>query len=83
MICLSAVDRGRCSRLVRIASNDHDANPGLVKTTPMPGRPAVVLFVLWMAGLVTSYTFGGSIHLLFLVAILAIVFELTKDRRAS
>lgn len=47
----------------------------------MPGETAILLFVLWMMGIVTSYPCGGYIHLLFLIAILVIVFDLTKDRR--
>ena len=32
------------------------------------------LFALWLAGMVTSYTWGGSIHILLLIAIAALVF---------
>jgi hypothetical protein len=41
---------------------------------------AIILFVLWLAGIVTSYTLGGFIHLLLLLAIIAIVVRLIQGR---
>ena len=41
----------------------------------------VVLFALWLLGVVTSYTFGGFIHLLLVVALVVIVFRLIQGRR--
>ena len=43
----------------------------------------VVLLVLWLIGVVSSYTLGGFIHLLLVVAVLALVFQLISDRRSS
>jgi hypothetical protein len=43
---------------------------------------AMVLIVLWLLGLVTSYTLGGFIHLLLVVALVMIVFNLISGRRA-
>jgi hypothetical protein len=43
---------------------------------------AVVLLVLWLLGLVTSYTLGGFIHILLVVALIMIVFNLLSGRRA-
>lgn len=43
---------------------------------------AVVLLILWLLGLVTSYTMGGLIHILLLVAIVMIVVNLISGRRA-
>ncbi|MGH7848539.1 MAG: lmo0937 family membrane protein [Candidatus Binatia bacterium] len=42
----------------------------------------VVLLVLWLLGLVTSYTLGGFIHVLLLLALVAIVVQLLQGRRA-
>ena len=42
---------------------------------------AVVLLVLWLLGLVTSYTMGGLIHVLLVVAIVLIVFRFLQGRR--
>ena len=44
---------------------------------------AIVLFLLWLVGLVSSYTLGGFIHVLLVVAIIMIVANLVMGRRAS
>jgi Family of unknown function (DUF5670) len=41
----------------------------------------VILLVLWLIGVVTSYTFGGFIHLLLVLAIIALIFQLLSGRR--
>jgi hypothetical protein len=43
---------------------------------------AVVLLVLWLLGLVTSYTLGGFIHLLLVVAIVVVLIRVIQGRRA-
>jgi Family of unknown function (DUF5670) len=42
----------------------------------------VILLVLWLLGLITSYTFGGFIHILLVVAIAVILIQLITGRRA-
>ncbi len=42
---------------------------------------AVVLLLLWGAGLYTSYTLGGSIHILLLVAIVFVLVRINQARR--
>ena len=42
---------------------------------------AVILGVLWLLGLVTSYTMGGLIHILLVVAVIVIVVNLIQGRR--
>jgi hypothetical protein len=42
---------------------------------------AVVLLILWLLGLVTSYTLGGFIHILLVVAIIMVVVNLASGRR--
>jgi hypothetical protein len=42
----------------------------------------VIMLVLWLLGMVTSYTFGGFIHLLLVLALVALVFQLITGRRA-
>ena len=42
---------------------------------------AVVLFVLWVLGLVSSYTMGGFIHILLVLAVIVIVINLIQGRR--
>lgn len=41
---------------------------------------AVVLLILWLLGLVTSYTIGGFIHVLLVVAVIAILLRLISGR---
>jgi hypothetical protein len=41
----------------------------------------VVLCVLWLLGMVTSYTLGGFIHILLLVALAVFVINLIQGRR--
>jgi hypothetical protein len=43
---------------------------------------AVVLIVLWLLGLVTSYTMGGFIHVLLVVAVIMILVNVIQGRRA-
>lgn len=42
---------------------------------------AVILFILWALGLVTSYTMGGFIHLLLVLAIVVIIIQVIQGRR--
>jgi len=42
----------------------------------------VVLLVLWALGLVTSYTMGGVIHILLVVAVIVILVNIIQGRRA-
>ena len=42
---------------------------------------AVILIVLWLAGFVTSYTMGGLIHLLLVIAIVVILVRVIQGRR--
>jgi hypothetical protein len=42
---------------------------------------AVILFVLWALGLVTSYTLSGYIHILLVLAIVALLIGVIQGRR--
>jgi hypothetical protein len=42
---------------------------------------AVVLLILWLLGLVTSYTLGGFIHVLLVVAIVVILLRIINGQR--
>ncbi|MCX5715151.1 MAG: lmo0937 family membrane protein [Candidatus Omnitrophica bacterium] len=43
---------------------------------------AVILVVLWILGLVSSYTMGGLIHILLVIAIIVIVMRVISGRKA-
>lgn len=47
---------------------------------PMLYTIAVILLVLWLLGLVTSYTIGGFIHILIVVAIVMVLVRLISGR---
>ena len=42
---------------------------------------AVVLLVLWLLGVVTSFTAGGLLHTLLVVAVVIVIFQLISGRR--
>lgn len=44
---------------------------------------AVILAVLWLLGLVSSYTMGGLIHLLLVVAVVMVLINLVTGTRQS
>ena len=41
----------------------------------------VILLVLWLLGLVSSYTLGGFIHLLLVLAVIVLIINLVSGRR--
>jgi hypothetical protein len=43
---------------------------------------AVILVVLWLVGLVSSYTMGGFIHVLLVIAIIVVLVNVINGRRA-
>jgi len=42
---------------------------------------AVILVILWLLGLVTSYTLGGFVHILLVLAIIVILIRVIQGRR--
>ena len=42
----------------------------------------VILLVLWLLGMVSSYTVGGFIHILLVIALVILIFNLVSGRRA-
>jgi Family of unknown function (DUF5670) len=52
------------------------------------GRPfmlytlALVLLILWVLGLVTSFTAGGLLHILLVIAVVMLIFQLISGRRS-
>ena len=42
---------------------------------------AVVLIILWLLGMVTSFTMGGFIHILLVLAVVSLVVQLVLSRR--
>ena len=44
---------------------------------------AVILMVLWLLGLVSSYTMGGFIHLPLVLAVVVVLIEIIQGRRLT
>jgi len=47
---------------------------------PMLWTIAVLLLILWMLGIVSSYTLGGFIHILLVLAVVAVLIRLIQGR---
>jgi uncharacterized protein DUF5670 len=52
------------------------------RRTQMLWTITIILFILWVVGLVSSYTLGGWIHILLVLAIIVLIFNLLSGRRA-
>lgn len=52
-----------------------------LKELPMLWTIFVILLVLWLLGVVSSYTLGGFIHILLVLAVVALIFQLISGRR--
>ena len=44
---------------------------------------AVILLILWLAGLLTSYTMGGLIHALLVIAVVVLLFRIISGRKIA
>ena len=42
---------------------------------------ALILIVLWLLGLVSSYTMGGFIHVLLVIAVIVVLFNIIQGRK--
>jgi hypothetical protein len=51
------------------------------RNNPMLWTIFVILLVLWLLGLVSSYTLGGFIHILLVIAIVVLIIQLISGRR--
>ncbi len=56
--------------------------PGTEQEGAMLWTFAVILLVLWALGMVSSYTAGGLVHLLLVIAIIVVVFQFIGGRRS-
>ena len=43
---------------------------------------AVILIIMWLLGLVTSYTMGGCIHILLVIAVIVVLVNIIQGRGA-
>jgi hypothetical protein len=63
-----------------VASAEDVANPPRQKETRMLWTIFVILLVLWLLGLVSSYTLGGYIHILLVIALVVVVIRVIQGR---
>ena len=42
---------------------------------------AIILLVLWLLGVITSYSMGGLIHILLVIAVVMVLFRIIQGRR--
>jgi hypothetical protein len=74
---LGAVPYLHCSWTRRCAADKH----ALAKEVVMLWTIAVIFLILWALGLVSSYTLGGFVHLLLVLAVIVLVVGLIQRRR--
>lgn len=67
----------RVAALAGLRENPFHAH---TKGNTVLGTIAVILIILWLLGLVSSYTLGGFIHILLVVAIVVIVIRVIQGR---
>jgi hypothetical protein len=58
----------------------HQGSP-IIRSRSMLWTITIILVILWIVGLVSSYTLGGWIHLLLVLAIIILIFNLLSGRR--
>jgi hypothetical protein len=56
--------------------------PGVQEIYAMLWTITIILFLLWLVGLVSGYTLSGWIHILIVLAIISLIFNLLSGRRA-
>jgi hypothetical protein len=77
------VNRGDLARMRWAAAVPKQTKKTNEKEKHMLYTIAVVLIILWLLGLVTSYTMGGVIHLLLVVALVMVLLNFFGNRRGA
>jgi hypothetical protein len=65
----------------RSGTASHEATYDRTERNVMLWTIFVILLVLWLLGLVSSYTMGGFIHILLVIAIVVLIINLIQGRR--
>jgi hypothetical protein len=71
----------RCDRWARFAPTTAPPASSLQRRRQVLWTIAIVLLILWLLGLVTSYTMGGFIHVLFVIAVIVILIRIIQGRK--
>lgn len=70
-------------KCLRVAAQADPHGRGDREERRMLWTVAVVLMVLWLLGLVSSYTMGGFIHLLLVIAVVVVLVRIIQGRRVT
>jgi hypothetical protein len=70
------------NELQGVPGMEHDLQPFMEREADMLWTIFVILLVLWLLGLVTSYTLHGFIYILLVAALVILVLQLIGGRRA-
>jgi Flp pilus assembly protein TadB len=79
---------GNLAAVFRTLTGAAKKPPRFVKAAGPPGdltmlwTITIILFVLWVVGLVSGYTLGAWIHVLLVLAVIMLIFNLLQGRRA-
>ena len=65
----------------RVSADARHVVTRFAEENPMLETLAVILVLMWLLGMVTSYTMSGFIHLLLLLALVVVVIRLLSGRR--
>ncbi len=71
---------GALSRLPSASPAQNRQHPALTLSSIMLESIAIVLLIFWLLGLVSSYTLGGFIHILLVLAIISVLLRLIRGR---
>jgi uncharacterized membrane protein YfcA len=63
------------------AAKPHPTKEHVTERNLMLWTIFVILLILWLLGLVSSYTLGGFIHILLVIAIVVLIIQLISGRR--
>jgi low affinity Fe/Cu permease len=74
------VGRGRPAYTQKQQARTHACQPD-AKERQMLSTIALILIVLWLLGMVSSYTMGGFIHILLVVAVVVFLVRVIQGRR--
>lgn len=74
------IERSNTGRLTILKTTANLSPLTYYRETSMLYTIAVILIILWLLGLVTSYTVGGFIHILLVVAVIMILVKLISGR---
>jgi hypothetical protein len=78
---IPAVEPGRRGQSMDGTIRELETDCNLTRGIPMLWTIAVVLMLLWLVGMVSSYTMGGFIHILLVLAVVTVLIRLITGRK--